>query len=287
MESTLEMSSKQLLDQIKTTLANFEAESEAEAIAFLILEDQFNISRMDVLIDKELAVTDKINTQLDFIIQELKTGKPIQYILGKVEFYGRQFLVNPNVLIPRRETEELVHFILENHADLSEKQVVDIGTGSGIIPITIAKERKHCELIAVDISSAALATAERNATLNHANVRFIQADILAEDLDIPKSNIWISNPPYVLESEKDEMAPKVLDHEPSTALFVAGDQALIFYERIAELASQHLLVGGMLYFEINEQFGQEVKALMELKGFKNITIKQDMQGKDRFVFGEK
>ncbi len=281
------MNSKLVLEKIKNSIAEFETESEAEAIAFLILEDHFQISRMDVLMEKEIKTSISIDEKINSILSELKSGKPIQHILGKVEFYGRQFLVNPNVLIPRRETEELVHLILENNPDLSEQLIVDIGTGSGIIPITIAKERKHCEVYAVDISSSALATAKRNASLNHANVSFIQADILVEDLNLPKSNIWISNPPYVLEKEKAEMQTKVFEHEPANALFVPNHDALKFYERITQLASQHLIKGGELYFEINEQFGREVKRLMEEKGFRDVKVMGDMQGKDRFVYGVK
>jgi len=281
------MNSKLLLEHTKKTIEEFETKGEAESISFLILEDLFQLSRMDILVEKEIKMTTDSDEKLQSILNQLKTGKPIQHILGKVEFYGRQFLVNPNVLIPRRETEELVHLVLENHPDLSEQLIVDIGTGSGIIPITIAKERKHCEVYAADISSSALATAKRNATLNHAHVHFIQTDILEEELNIPKANIWISNPPYVLEKEKTEMEIKVFDHEPSNALFVPDHDALVFYERITLLASHHLVTEGALYFEINEQFGKEVKLIMEEKGFQNVVIKKDMQGKDRFVYGSK
>ena len=281
------MNSKQLLQEIKETIVKFENEGEAEAIAFLIIDDLFQITRMDILVEKEVDLSQSTKKKLDNVLQKLQSGKPVQHILGKVEFYGRQFLVNPNVLIPRRETEELVHLILERHPDLSEQLIVDIGTGSGIIPITIAKERKHCEIFAVDISSSALATAKRNAELNHANVSFLQADILSKDLNLPKSNIWISNPPYVLEKEKAEMQAKVFEHDPSTALFVPDHDALVFYERISQLAFEHLVQGGSLYFEINEQFGQEVKKILTEKGFQKVEVKQDMQGKDRFVFGTK
>lgn len=279
------MNSKLLLENIKNAIEKFETPEEAEAITFLMLDDIFQLSRMDVLVEKEIEISISNQDKIDSILAQLKTGKPIQHILGKVEFYGRQFLVNPNVLIPRRETEELVHLILENHPDLSEQLIVDIGTGSGIIPITIAKERKHCELIAVDISSSALETAKRNATLNHAKVSFIQADILVEDLDLPKSNIWISNPPYVMQKEKAEMQAKVYEHEPSSALFVPDHDALRFYERISQLAFKHLVEGGALYFEINEQFGREVKNMMQERGFREVKVMGDMQGKDRFVYG--
>jgi release factor glutamine methyltransferase len=281
------MNSKLLLEYLKKEISNFEEASEAEAIAMLIIEDLFNISRMDILIEKELDISSGLNDNIQSILNQLKSGKPVQHILGKVEFYGRQFLVNPNVLIPRRETEELVHLILERHPDLSEQLIVDIGTGSGIIPITIAKERKHCEVYGVDISSAALATAKRNADLNHAQVNFIQADILEDEIELPKANIWVSNPPYVMEKEKARMDAKVYDHDPATALFVPDHDALIFYERITKMAFNHLVSGGALYFEINEQFGKEVKKLMEDKGFGEVKVLGDMQGKDRFVVGRR
>lgn len=281
------MNSKLLIEKIKKSLIEFETEDEAEAIAFLVLEDLFQITRMNILVGKDIDISNSEEEKIESILSQLKKGKPIQHILGKVEFYGRQFLVNPNVLIPRRETEELVHLILENYPDLSEQMIVDIGTGSGIIPITIAKERKHCEVFAVDISSSALATAKRNSLLNHANVSFIQADILEEDLDLPKANIWISNPPYVMEKEKAEMQTKVFEYEPSNALFVPDHDALVFYVRISQLAFEHLVPDGELYFEINEQFGQEVKKLMENRGFRDVKVMGDMQGKDRFVFGKR
>ncbi|WKV10702.1 peptide chain release factor N(5)-glutamine methyltransferase [Marivirga harenae] len=281
------MTSKQLFENIKTPIAEFEAQGEAEAITLLILEQLFHISRMDVLVEKEIDISSETDEKLKSMLDQLKSGQPIQHILGKVEFYGRQFLVNPNVLIPRRETEELVHLILERHSDLSEQLIVDVGTGSGIIPITIAKERKHCEVYGIDISSAALATAKRNADLNHAQVSFIQADILTEEPNLPKANIWVSNPPYVMEKEKAEMEAKVYDHDPTTALFVPDHDALIFYERIAQLAYNNLILGGELYFEINELFGKEVKAIMGDCGFKEIVIKKDMQEKDRFVLGRR
>lgn len=281
------MNSKQLFENIKSLIAQFEEEGEAEAIAFLILEDLHTISRMDVLVEKEIEINEQTDTKLKTILEKLKSGKPIQHILGKVEFYGRQFLVNPNVLIPRRETEELVHLILERNPDLSEQSIIDIGTGSGVIPITIAKERKHCEVYGVDISSAALATAKRNADLNHAQVSYIHCDILEEELELPKANIWVSNPPYVMEKEKTQMEAKVFDYDPATALFVPDHNALIFYERISKLAFDNLVAGGELYFEINEQFGKEVKIIMQDCGFKKVEIKEDMQGKDRFVFGER
>jgi len=281
------MNSKALFDKIKSELIKFEEEAEAEAISYLILENIYQISRMDILIGKEVDENSEYSEKLESYLMELKSGKPIQHIMGRVEFYGRQFLVNSNVLIPRRETEELVHLILEQNPDLSEKTIIDIGTGSGIIPITIAKERKESILYAVDISSAAIATAKRNAQLNRAEIQFIHSDILSEDLSIPKCSIWISNPPYVRDIEKNEMHTKVLDYEPDLALFVKDNSPLIFYKRITKMAFDNLLNHGKLYFEINEAFGSEVQEILHNAGFGDVIIKKDMQGKDRFVYGTK
>ncbi|WKK85441.2 peptide chain release factor N(5)-glutamine methyltransferase [Marivirga arenosa] len=281
------MNSKALFDKIKSELIKFEEEAEAEAISYLILENIYQISRMDILIGKEVDENSEYSEKLESYLIELKSGKPIQHIMGRVEFYGRQFLVNSNVLIPRRETEELVHLILEQNPDLSEKTIIDIGTGSGIIPITIAKERKESILYAVDISSAAIATAKRNAQLNRAEIQFIHSDILSEDLSIPKCSIWISNPPYVRDIEKNKMHTKVLDYEPDLALFVEDNSPLIFYKRITKIAFDNLLNQGKLYFEINEAFGSEVQEILHNAGFGDVIIKKDMQGKDRFVYGTK
>ncbi|GAA5039591.1 release factor glutamine methyltransferase [Marivirga lumbricoides] len=279
------MNSKKRFKEIVDQLKNFENQQEAEVIAFWLLDDLAHISRMDILVEKEKELTAEEEQKIDDAIKRLKNNEPIQHILGKVEFYNRQFLVNQNVLIPRLETEELVELILADHPDLTEEVVVDIGTGSGIIPITIAKERNGAKVYGLDISGAALETAKRNALLNRAEVEFIKIDILEETPALPKAEIWISNPPYVLESEKNVMSKKVLDFDPAQALFVKDDDPLIFYKRISSLARQNLKAGAYLYFEINEKFGEEVKVVMEIHGFNNVKIIKDMQGKHRFVVG--
>lgn len=279
------MNSKTRFKDIVQQLIQFENQQEAEAISFWLLEDITNISRMDVLVEKEKELSVEEEQKLASAIERLKAKEPIQHILGKVEFYNRQFLVNRNVLIPRQETEELIALILADHPDLSGEVVVDIGTGSGIIPITIAKERSGAKIYGLDVSGAALETAKRNALLNRAEVEFLKIDILEETPQLPEAEIWVSNPPYVLESEKLMMDKKVLDFDPEQALFVTDADPLVFYKRITALARQNLKAGAYLYFEINEKFGEEVKIVMEMNGFNQVEIIKDMQGKDRFAVG--
>ncbi|MBK6265191.1 peptide chain release factor N(5)-glutamine methyltransferase [Marivirga sp. S37H4] len=279
------MNSKIRFKEIAERLKKFENEQEAESLSYWLLEDIGKISKMDVLVEKEVILSAVEEELLNEAIERLKKHEPIQHILGKVEFYNRQFLVNKNVLIPRQETEELVDLILKDHPDLADEVVVDIGTGSGIIPITIAKERPGVKIYGLDISIAALATAKRNAELNRAKVNFLNIDILEESPELPPAEIWVSNPPYVLESEKMAMEEKVKEYDPAQALFVHDNDPLVFYKRIAYLAKQNLKYGAYLYFEINEKFGEEVKLVMELHGFKELAVIKDMQGKNRFVVG--
>lgn len=279
------MNSKNRFKNLVHQLTQFENQQEAEAISFWLLEDIANISRMDVLVEKEIALSGEEEQKIASAMERLRNHEPIQHILGKVEFYNRQFLVNKNVLIPRQETEELIELILTDHPELSGEVVIDVGTGSGIIPITIAKERSGAKVYGLDVSGAALETAKRNALLNRAEVEFLKIDILEETPALPEAEIWISNPPYVLESEKLVMHKKVLDFDPSQALFVSDEDPLLFYKRITSLAKQNLKTGAYLYFEINEKFGKEVKVVMELYGFSQVEIIKDMQGKDRFAVG--
>ncbi len=279
------MNSKQLHNDIFQSLLTFEEPHEAQALSYWLMEHFHEISRTDILVEKTFIPTDEKNIALQKAIERLKAHEPIQHIIGKVSFFNRQFLVNRNVLIPRQETEELVDLILKDHPDLKDKVVVDIGSGSGVIPITIAKERHEVKIYGLDISGAAIETAKRNADFNRAEVTFIKNNILEKIPLLPPADIWVSNPPYVLESEKLTMARKVLDFDPSVALFVPDEHPLMFYERITVLAKQNMNSMAYLYFEINERFGKEVKHLMEKEGFLNVNIINDMQGKNRFVSG--
>ncbi len=279
------MNSKEVYNNIYQTILSFEEPMEAEALSYWLMEAFYHVSRTDILVQNEIEPTSEEERNLQSAIARLKAHEPIQHIIGKVSFFNRQFLVNRNVLIPRQETEELVDLILKNHPDLKDKVVVDIGTGSGIIPITIAKERQAAKVFGIDVSSSAIETAKRNAEFNRAEVTFIKSNILEKIPIMPPADIWVSNPPYVLESEKLVMDRKVLDFDPSIALFVPDDRPLLFYERITVLAKQNMNSMASLYFEINEKFGEEVKQLMEREGFFNVMVINDMQGKNRFVSG--
>ncbi len=212
----------------------------------------------------------------------LKSGEPIQYILGKTEFYGMPFMVTPDVLIPRPETEELVEWILAGNRQPGFS-VLDIGTGSGCIAVTLAKKIYGANVYAWDISERALKVASENAFLNCVNVRFSLRDIFQPVDNSPIFDMIVSNPPYVTESEKTTMEANVLGFEPHGALFVPDDHALIFYERIADVALTSLYNGGELYFEINRDKGTEVCDMLRSKGFTHIELRKDISGNDRMV----
>ena len=282
---------------------------EKESISMLILEDVFGLKKIDVALDKSIHFEAK---KWDFLIEifnKIASNEPIQYILGHTEFYGMTFRVSEAVLIPRPETEELVDFIIKKHQNQAKNailNILDIGTGSGCIIISLAKNLKNSNTFAMDISVKAINVALKNAKANNVKVQFIEQDILSEilkkelennsenDLDNFKDfsffdnfDIIVSNPPYVTQSEKALMQSNVLDFEPHNALFVDDLMPLIFYERITFLATKYLKKGGFLYFEINEKYPNEMKVLLEKCNFVNIEILSDFQGKPRMIFGEK
>ncbi len=276
-------SSKLLFETISKKIAAFEEQEEAMSIAYLILEKLYALSKTDILIDKEIKSRNQ--EQIDEIIGRLTKKEPIQYILGEADFFGRKFYVDQNVLIPRQETEELVDLIKNNNKP--NLKILDIGTGSGCIPITLALEIEEAHVFSLDIDKNCLALAKRNAKLNNATVQFFQTDILKDDFPISALDIVVSNPPYVRQSEKSVMRKKVLEHEPHLALFVADEDPLVFYKTIAKKAGTYLKKGGKLYFEINEKLGKGVKSLMESEGLIGVKIVKDLNGKDRIVWGMK
>ena len=260
---------------------------EASSIAWLTLSFVCKISRSAYLNVKHEDISEIELSAFQKILIDLKKGIPIQYVLGETEFYGSVFKVNPSVLIPRPETEELVDWVLKDIKTLtnyvSPLKILDIGTGSGCIPITIKKYLPDSEIFAMDISESALITAQVNANQNKVNIHFTQNDILhAASSDI-KYTIIISNPPYVTISEKENMHVNVVDHEPHSALFVPDNDALIFYNAIAEYAIIHLHKGGFLYLEINENLGSQTLTLLDNKGFKNLELRKDLRDKDRMI----
>lgn len=275
--------SLQLLKQLKDRLTK-SFPNEAEPMAFQIVEHFSGLNRTEIIVDKPFTTGPQFEHQIQSVIKRVLSNEPIQYVLGNAHFYGRFFEVNPSTLIPRQETEELVHLILDDIKGKEELLILDIGTGTGCIPITLELENKHQIIEALDISKDAVETAKRNNQALGTNVFFFQMDVLNNSL--PKMyDVIISNPPYVLESEKELMQPNVLKHEPTTALFVPDKLPLLFYERITELALNHLNPNGRIYFEINEQFGDEIVELLTKNTFKQATLHNDLNGKPRFVSG--
>ncbi|MES2560895.1 MAG: peptide chain release factor N(5)-glutamine methyltransferase [Bacteroidota bacterium] len=219
-------------------------------------------------------------------VKRLLKKEPLQYILEEAWFYNLPFLVNKHVLIPRPETEELVDLIINEYPGRGAVRILDIGTGSGCIPVTLKKNIELAEVYGLDVSGDALLVASANAQKNRVQVQWVQADILLPGtIKLPKLDIIVSNPPYITEAEKKEMHANVLEYEPHLALFVDDTNPLQFYEAISKYASSQLKKGGQLYFEINASYGNEVKACMEQHGFNLVTIIKDMQGKNRFVSG--
>ena len=271
---------------------------EANALIMILLEHYFNIDRMKIAMDPELRLSESEMLTLHFAVKELLKNKPVQYIIGETEFCGMRFFVNENVLIPRPETEELVNKLaVTPNSSFRPKRsgvekspthisILDIGTGSGCIAISLAKLLKNSSVAAVDVSEKALEVAKKNAEANEVNVTFIKDDILNpqnRDLLNGQFDIIVSNPPYVCESEKSEMRANVLDYEPSTALFVSDNDPLIFYRKILEFAQKALKPNGEVWFEINEKFGEEMQDLCFDMGFNNIEIIKDFRDRDRIL----
>jgi len=264
------------------TLSNLYDKDEAENFFYLIVGDLKKLSKVDLALNPNLEFSLEELQKIDFYLKELQKQKPIQYLLGSTCFFGLKLKVNPNVLIPRPETEELVDWIINDNQNLKNLKILDIGTGSGAIAIALAKNL-NAEITAFDISEAALETAQVNADLNQVFIHFTEFDILNDVWEGEKFDLIVSNPPYVRELEKSEINPNVLENEPHLALFVSDEDPLIFYKKIADLARNHLCENGKLFFEINQYLGKETVSLLEEKGFKNIYLKQDIYGNDRMI----
>ena len=280
------MKIKEYRTQFIDTLTPLYDAVEAESFFYLILEEKNQLKRIDLALRPDLVFLQAETVFWNSILEELKKEIPLQYLLGKTSFYGLDFEVNENVLIPRPETEELVEWIIENQKSKGESQkinILDIGTGSGCIAIPLAKNILNAQVFAIDVSEKALATAKKNAENNSVNVTFFNQNILeTEDLQ-RQFDIIVSNPPYVRNLEKEEIKKNVLDNEPHLALFVEDDDALIFYIKIAELAQKNLSESGELYFEINQYLGKEMVDLLERMNFKNIELRKDIYGNDRMI----
>lgn len=261
---------------------------EIESFFYIITDFLHHKKRIDLALEPNFSITGNEIEKWNSIVNELKNEKPIQYILGETEFYGLRFLVNKNTLIPRPETEELVELIINENSNIKipNPKILDIGTGSGCIAISLAKNLPNAKVFALDVSEKALEIAKKNSELNEVEVNFINKSILeVDDLEqlATKFNIIVSNPPYVRNLEKEEIKKNVLDYEPHLALFVEDTDALLFYRKIAQLALKNLTENGKLYFEINQYLGKETVELLENLGFKHIELIKDVYGNDRMI----
>ena len=291
---------KQYRNYFNETLKTIYPITEIDSFFFLLLEEYLGFRRVDIVLKSDFKITQETLNLLQSATKQLEQEIPLQYIIGKTEFYGLPFVVNKHVLIPRPETEELVAWVVSESSrfktfNTSTKQttetkqlkILDIGTGSGCIPISLKKQLPFAKISAIDISKEALTVAKKNAVLNNVDIHFILQDILKTVALDQHYDIIISNPPYVRELEKKELKNNVLKNEPHVALFVENDNPLIFYAKIAELAKNYLNKNGLLFFEINQYLGTETIDLVNKKGLKNIQLKKDMFGNDRIVVASK
>ncbi len=279
---------QQFLKDLQTSLKGEYSESEIHVLGMLILEKLTGFSRIWLLIHKELKLNDEQNIIASQYLERLKNHEPIQYILGETEFYGLKFKVNPSVLIPRPETEELVEWVKPPHPPKGgflsgTPTLLDVGTGSGCIAVALKKKFPSANVSAMDISPEALALAKENAALNEVNIEFIQDDILHPAATGRKWDVIVSNPPYIPASEQRYLHKNVTDFEPHLALFVQDNDPLIFYRKIAEFALSHLSAGGRLYVEIHQSLGQQCCQLLGSMGFQSVELRKDLSGNDRMI----
>jgi len=271
------------ISYIKKELCNYYEKDEIDSFVYIIFEHLMSMSRINVQMEKAKPIDNSIVDTINSYLLDLKSFKPLQYVIGETEFYDLKFYVTKDTLIPRQETEELVHLILQNNI-LPEAKILDIGTGSACIPISLSKNISLAEVSSVDVSIDAINVAIKNAERNNVKINFMHRDILLwENYSWCNYDIIVSNPPYVRELEKEFMHDNVLKYEPDLALFVSDTDPLIFYKRIAELAIKYLNKGGYLYFEINEYLGDDMIILLENKGFSDIVLLKDMNGRNRMM----
>lgn len=274
------------VSHIRSALQECYPPREAANLSRIVCCEMLGQSHIDYYLGKDMILSPKDEKELESILSRLCNFEPIQYVQGTARFLGRTFRVVPGVLIPRPETEELVERMLEEVAPAS--RILDIGTGSGCIAVTLSKELPEAEVTAWDISGEALAIAGDNNRLLQTSVQFVQRDVLTyQPTEDEYFDVIVSNPPYVTETEKKDMEPNVLNWEPSGALFVPDSDPLRFYRRIGELGRSMLTVGGRLYFEINRAFGEAVASMLRKQGYTNVRIRKDISGNDRYVIAER
>ena len=269
----------------KEKLSSIYPEHEAQQMVYMLLEDFFGFTRINLAMQPDLRLSESEMLELHFAVKDLLKHKPLQYVSGKAWFYGRVFSVNEQVLIPRQETELLIKEVLSFLKERKQKKVLDLGTGSGCIAVSIALEDKDSDVTAVDISQKAIEMATHNAHTLGAKVKFIEGSIFNNQLfsSNVRFDVIASNPPYVTNAGKLDMRSNVLEWEPHSALFVPDEDPLVFYREIVRMAQQHLVSGGLLALEINERFGQELADLLQASGFNNVQLKQDIHNRDRML----
>lgn len=271
---------------IRSRLQPYYTAEEVSALSRIVCCDLFGQAPTDYYLGKDIVLSSKKEQELEDILQRLSRFEPLQYIEGRTLFLGREFWVAPGVLIPRPETEELVELMLKEIP--ADARILDVGTGSGCIAISLAKELPDALVTAWDVSPEALSVARANARKLQADVRFVECDVLACQVDeVGLYDVIVSNPPYVTETEKADMEPNVLQWEPSLALFVPDDDPLRFYRRIAVLGRDMLADGGRLYFEINRAYGREMVEMLRTMGYVRVRVEKDLSQNDRFVIAEK
>lgn len=277
---------KDIVNHYVNDIVHLYGKEEASQLVLLLTEHYFGIDRLKLAVEPDFRLTESELLTIHFAVKELKQHKPVQYIIGQKEFFGRQFSVNEDVLIPRPETEQLVQltidFISKNK---NYKHILDIGTGSGCIAVSLDLEQPEISVSACDISKKALETARKNAETLGANVAFFECDVIHfnQDALLPKWDLIVSNPPYVTENDKKQMMQNVLAWEPHLALFVTDEDPLIFYRSIIQFSTNHLSIGGSILFEINELFGDQLIKLCQDNHFTDISIHLDFHGKNRFI----
>lgn len=280
---------KDIREYYLSELKKIYAGNEAMTFLDMIFGHRLNVSRTERMLNPDYRLSESEMLAVHFDVKALKTFRPVQYIFNTTEFCGLKIYVDENVLIPRPETEELVYQVIEGHKGSSGLTVLDVGTGSGAIALALKKSLPLSDVSACDVSPEALQVARKNGNETNLHVHFFLLDILnPEDWNLqPQYDLIISNPPYVTEAEKKFMSANVLSWEPERALFVPDDDPLIFYRQIIRFAEQHLKPGGKIYFEINENFGADVRELFQKNGYQNIDLRQDLSGKDRMISAEK
>lgn len=275
-----------IVSYIKQTLQGYYPDSEIVPMAKLLLTQVFGMSVVELYAGKDTIFSANEQKQLDDILIRLQKQEPVQYIIGTEEFYGLTFEVNGDVLIPRPETGELIDWIVKEHKHAQAK-ILDIGTGSGCIAISLAKNLEAAEVVSWDVSEEALQVAARNCRRNDVRVILEHRDVLHASPTGERFDMIVSNPPYITEKEKTDMSANVLDWEPELALFVPDDKPLLFYQKIAELGVDMLVPGGKLYFEINREYGRQTVDMLVGLGYKNIELRKDLFQNDRMIKAEK